>query len=111
MGYMNYHRRSLRDEINKSKGNHPARDSRAHYQFHDAANRLHKELPEKYDVTREMDVLRQSYSQMPTPDETTGLGRAQAQGIERQRKKMFGLMDEIRDQIEGDEGREMWDDR
>ena len=106
MGYMNYERKDLRREIEKSKNNFPAHEGRRAYDYHTAAEELHRNLPDKYDVSAEMDIFRRRLGEMPTPDETTGLGRAQAAGIDRQRRKMFSLMDEIHNQIDGDIGKD-----
>lgn len=111
MGYMNHERKILRQEIEKSRTNHPFSSGRNHYEFNVAAERLHQALPNEYDVSAHIDVFKRAYEQMPTPNEVTGVGRAQAAGIERQRKQLYSLMDEVKSQIDGNIGRDDFEGR
>ena len=100
--YMNDERQRLHTEIIKSQNTHAATGGKQHYEYNVAAGKLSDALAKKRDVTRELDVFEFAYGQIPTPPETTGLGRAQAAGINRQRKVMFSAIDEVRKQIRTD---------
>ena len=100
--YMNDERHRLHTEIVKSQNNHSAAGGRRHYDYNTAAGRLREVLPKKFDVTKELDVFSRAYGEMPAPPTSTGLGRAQAAGIEHQRKVMFSAIEEVRKQIKAD---------
>lgn len=102
MNYMNEERQRLHHNLTRSQSNSSSHDMAHFGEYNMAVDRLKNVLGEKHDISREMDAVRSEHNRMPTPSQTTGIGRLQSIGIEHQRKEMFELMDQIKSQIKSD---------